>query len=207
MTPEQQLSAGLKQLELPVDEGLIERCLYYLAMVQRWNRVTNLTAITDLAEMIDKHLLDSLSIHPWLSQGRILDVGSGAGLPGIPLALFNPDKDFILLDASGKKTRFMTQAVIELSLPNVRVEQARVEDFSGSFDQVLARAFTSMAKLVESCSHLIAEGGSLLAMKGPDVFEEIKTVDQDRWQTKIEALPVNAEIGERYLTVVKRKVE
>ena len=202
MTAEKQLRDGLKALAVDGPDDSIEGCLSYLALIERWNRVTNLTAITDRSEMVSRHLLDSLSIHHYLSGQAIIDVGSGAGLPGIPLALFNPGKDFILLDSNGKKTRFMTQAVIDLGLENVTVAQSRAESFTGSFDHVVSRAFRSLGEMVISCSHLLRPGGSFLAMKGPDAPREIAELDTDHWRATCYPLSVPGVPGDRCLVTV-----
>ena len=174
---EGRIADGLKSLSLEYDSGVPQKAVRYLALLRKWNRVANLTAITDPDEMVTRHLLDSCTLHVFLRGKRILDVGSGAGLPGIPLALLNPHKDFILLDSNGKKTRFMTQAAIDLGLGNVTVVQSRLEDFSGEFDHVVCRAFRSLHDLVAGSYHLLTAGGSLLAMKGPGVISELSELD------------------------------
>ena len=215
MDPLDQLKQGCDALDLPVDDAILQQCLQYLALMVRWNRITNLTAITDLSDMVDKHLLDSMAVHPYLTGHRLLDVGSGAGLPGIPLALLNPDRQFVLLDANGKKTRFMTQASIDLGLSNVIVVQSRVEDLDDTFDAIISRAFTSLSGMVSACCHLLAPGGSFLAMKGPDVIEELKMLqtpavdavggaDPAGWEAQLQPLQVPAVLGERYLAVIRR---
>lgn len=161
------IEQGLTALSLPVANNLPERLAAYLRLIARWNRVTNLTSVKDPVDMVALHLMDSLSIHGYIPGGSVLDVASGAGLPGIPLALLNPDKDFILLDSNGKKTRFMTQVKIELGPTNVEVVQSRIEEYSGAFDHVISRAFLSTADFARLCAPLICVGGTLLAMKGP----------------------------------------
>jgi len=167
MNLKEKIERGLVALSLESHAEVAEKLEQYLALITKWNKVTNLTSIDNPEQMVVVHLLDSLSIQPYLSGDRILDVGSGAGLPGIPLALINQDKDFILLDSSGKKTRFMIQATIELGIRNIEVVQSRAQDFQGQFDHVVCRAFTHTADFVKACSHLLAPRGSLLAMKGP----------------------------------------
>lgn len=140
----------------------------YLGLLQRWNRAYNLTAVRDPAEMVPRHILDSLAVVPFVHGRRVLDVGSGAGLPGIPLAVALPELDFHLLDASLKRTRFMEQARIELGLANVTVIRSRVEDLAGpwGFDSVISRAFASLEDFVSLCGPLCQPQGRLLAMKG-----------------------------------------
>jgi len=166
------IATGLKDLALGDHPDKAESLAHYLDLVTRWNRVTNLTAVKEAEEMVSLHLLDSLAVMPYVTGNTILDVGSGAGLPGIPLALFQPDKDFILLDSNGKKTRFMTQASIELGLSNVTVVQQRIEDCSEQFDQVISRAFASLDEFIFLCMPRLNAGGSLLAMKGPSEIEQ-----------------------------------
>jgi len=162
------LRRGIDGLGLTLAEPVQQQLLAYLALIGRWNRVYNLTAIRDPAAMLTRHLLDSLAVLPWLQGPRLLDVGSGAGLPGIPLALARPDLDVVLLDSSAKRTRFLRQAKAELGLANVTVVTARVESYQSpeKFATLVSRAFTSLAGFVGSSSHLLAPGGLILAMKG-----------------------------------------
>lgn len=137
----------------------------YLALMQRWNRRFNLTSIKTLDEMVSKHLLDSLALGPYVTGSQLIDVGSGAGLPGIPLALNFPEKHFVLLDSNGKKTRFLTQVKIELGLPNVEILQCRAESLRDrKFDQVLCRAFKQPLEIYPALDHLLKPSGSILAM-------------------------------------------
>lgn len=172
------LLAGAASLGVALPAGAGERMLDYLELLLQWNRAYNLTAITDPDRMLSHHLLDSLSVAAHLPGGRILDVGSGAGLPGIPLALYLPDREFHLLDANGKKARFLFQAQTALGLANVRVHHCRAEDFRDArgFDAVLARAVASLADLVAGAGHLLAPGGVLLAMKADLAADELSAV-------------------------------
>ena len=196
MSISQQIESGLQAFSLPVSASLVDRSVQYLELIVKWNRVTNLTAVTDLSKMVASHLLDGFSVQPFITGQTTLDVGSGAGLPGIPLALLNPDKDFILLDSNGKKTRFMTQVTIELGLSNVEVVQSRVEDYSGAFDQVVCRAFTNLGGFVKSCERLLNPGGRMLAMKSRDIEveqAELAAADYD-YETHPVSIPgVNTE--------------
>lgn len=170
----QQLSDGLSKMGIQVSEPQQQHLLDYLALMVKWNKVYNLTAIRDPDEMVSRQLLDSLSILPWVSGKRILDVGTGAGLPGIPLAIALPESDFTLLDSNGKKTRFVQQAVAELGLQNVRVLHARVEALGqeAGFDVITSRAFASLQDFVSLTKYLLAEDGVWLAMKGQADREE-----------------------------------
>jgi 16S rRNA (guanine527-N7)-methyltransferase len=161
------IRVGLDELPFATDEELIDKSVAFIEQLARWNKTFNLTAIRSEQDMVRQHLMDSLSIAPYVTGMRILDVGSGAGLPGLPLAILYPDKNFILLDSNGKKTRFMTQVVIDLGLSNVQIVQSRVEEYRAPpFDQVLCRAFAPLATIAQKVSHLVAQNGTLLAMKG-----------------------------------------
>ncbi|RLA23280.1 MAG: 16S rRNA (guanine(527)-N(7))-methyltransferase RsmG [Gammaproteobacteria bacterium] len=162
------LSDGLAQLDLPVDEETIGKLIQFVTLLDKWNKVYNLSAIRDPEQMVDLHLLDSLAVTPFLSGNNFLDVGTGAGLPGIPLALVCPDQHFVLLDSNGKKTRFIQQAVLELGLKNVVIIHSRVEDFHPTelFDAIISRAFASLSDMLAGTAHLAVKGGLLLAMKG-----------------------------------------
>ena len=196
----EQITIGLDDLGLGDHADKAEPLARYLELIDRWNRVTNLTAIRKPEDMVSQHLLDSLSVSPYVKGARVLDVGSGAGLPGIPLALFQPDKDFILLDSNGKKTRFMTQAAIELGLGNVTVLQQRIEDCTELFDQVISRAFASLDDFVSLCMPRVKIGGSLLAMKGPSEIDQA-----DRIPTAcVHELHVPGLDRARYLVAVTR---
>ena len=163
------IKCGLTSLGLESNENFISNLEAYLVLLSRWNRVTNLSGIKRLKEMVPIHLLDSLSVHAFIEGNTILDVGSGAGLPGIPLAILYPKKFFTLLDSNGKKTRFMRQAVIDLKLDNVQIIKERVESFQGEFDHVISRAFSSLRNFLDSSERLVKPGGTLLAMKGDKV--------------------------------------
>ncbi len=165
---EQAIAQGMSQLALEPPPGAAERLAAYLALLARWNRAYNLTAVRTTAEMVSRHVLDSLAIAPWVTGPRVLDVGSGAGLPGIPLAIVRPALDLHLLDASAKRTRFMVQALAELGLTNAVVERGRVEALRPAlpFDTVVSRAFGSLAAFLAAAGPCCAPGGRLLAMKG-----------------------------------------
>jgi 16S rRNA (guanine527-N7)-methyltransferase len=169
----QQLQMGLEQMGLTVSAGAQEKLLVYLSLLQKWNKTYNLTAITDMEKMISYHLLDSLSVAPYLSGESVVDVGSGAGLPGIPLAIYFPEKKFTLIDSVGKKTRFISHAARELQLMNVQVVNGRAEEYQtpNSFDTMIARAVASVEELVKISKQLLRVGGKLLMMKS-DVSQE-----------------------------------
>ena len=165
---ENRLQRGCDALGLQCDAGQRQQLLAYLQLLHKWNAAYNLTAVRDPAQMVTRHLLDSLAVAPHLPAGNAIDVGTGAGLPGVPLAILFPQRQFALLDSNGKKTRFLFQVKTALSLDNMQVHHQRVESFqpSGSYDVVLSRAYASLRDMVSSCRHLLAPGGRFLAMKG-----------------------------------------
>jgi 16S rRNA (guanine527-N7)-methyltransferase len=180
MTHEEKLLRdGLTSLNLPTDDDKVAKLLAFIALIEKWNKTYNLTAIRRRDEMVNLHLLDSVSILPHLEGKRIIDVGTGAGLPSIPLSIFCPDIEFQLLDSNAKKTRFVQQAILELKLTNVKVTHRRVEDFEPvqPFDTVLTRAFASLPEIIELTQHLISENGTLLCMKGQTPDEELAAVN------------------------------
>jgi len=163
------LDAGCAQLGVSLPPGAVQRMSAYLDLLEKWNRAYNLTAVRRREDMVVRHLLDSLAILPLLKGRRFLDVGSGAGLPGIPLAICLPEREFVLLDSNGKKTRFLFQARLALALDNTRVVDSRVERYQPEpcFDGVLSRAFASLPQMVTLCGRLVGNGAALYAMKGP----------------------------------------
>ncbi len=152
--------------------------LDYLGLLAKWNKAYNLTAVRDETQMVTRHLLDSLVIAPHIQGQRLIDVGTGAGLPGIPLAILFPEREFHLLDCNGKKTRFLFQVKTALRLDNMVVHHARVESFESTepFDVVLSRAFASLGDMAGACRHLLAPDGRFLAMKGAYPAEELEEV-------------------------------
>jgi 16S rRNA (guanine527-N7)-methyltransferase len=167
MESERLLQQGLHTMGIVLSASQQASLLDYLALMTKWNRAYNLTAITDAEQMVIRHLLDSLSILPFIGESPVLDVGSGAGLPGIPLAIALPHHDFILLDSNGKKTRFLTQAKIDLGLNNVQVVHSRIEDFQPPQPVaiVTCRAFAALDAILDSTRHLVTSTTRILAMK------------------------------------------
>ena len=172
------LRRGLGALGLHLPDDRVDRLLAYVALLSRWNAAYNLTAVRDPAEMVSRHLLDSLAILPWVRGPRVLDVGTGPGLPGIPIGLADPTLQVTLLDANGKKVRFCRQAVMELGLGNVEVVQARAEAHrpAEGFATITARAVSDLPSLVAAVRHLLAADTALLAMKGALPEVEIATL-------------------------------
>ena len=205
MSQQEKLAEGLKQLGLDLTPDVQAQLLKFIGLLHKWNKVHNLTAIREPLKMITHHLLDSLAVLPYISGERLVDVGSGGGLPGIPLAIEKPDLSITVLDSNHKKTGFMRQAVIDLGLKNVEVVGDRVELFQPGqpFDTVISRAFSDLAEFVKLTRHLLASGGKLLAMKGVYPYEEIAALPPD---IKVEAvIPLEVpELGAKRHLVVMR---
>lgn len=200
----QRLDAGLSALGTALDEVAIARLLDYVDLLERWNGAYNLTAVRDPAEMVTRHLIDSLAILPHVSGATLADLGSGAGLPGIPLAIAAPMRETLLVDSNGKKARFLREAVRRLDLEHVRVAETRVEDVAGTFDCVTARAFASLGEMLGWGGHLLAPGGVWLAMKGRVPEDELDAMPADFRVESIVALNVPGLDAERHLVIVRR---
>lgn len=179
-----------KQLDSLHMTHLTDPLFHYLTLLQKWNKAYNLTAIRDPLEMISKHLMDSLAILPFIQGKHIIDVGTGPGLPGIPLALAKPDYQFKLLDSNGKKTRFLHEVKRTLPLDNVEIIESRAENYrpSQGFDTVVSRAFSSLSQMITWTSHLVAKDGLWLAMKGLYPKEELTSLTLP-WQVKEYTVP------------------
>ncbi|MGE0556916.1 MAG: 16S rRNA (guanine(527)-N(7))-methyltransferase RsmG [Burkholderiales bacterium] len=203
-----ELASGIATLGLDVPEDAQRRMLDYLALVDKWNKTYNLTAVREQDRMLTHHLLDSLAVLPHVRGPRVLDVGSGAGLPGIPLALSRPDWQFTLLDSNHKKTTFLRQAVIELKLANVTVECARVENFSAPqpFDTVVSRAFSDLPEFLTLSGRLCARDGVLIAMKGLYPHDELAQVPKDFHLCNIVQLQVPGLGAERHAALLQPAV-
>jgi 16S rRNA (guanine527-N7)-methyltransferase len=200
----QRLDAGLSALRIALDAAAAERLLDYVDLLERWNAAYNLTAVRDPAEMVTRHLLDSLAILPHVGGATLADLGSGAGLPGIPLAIAMPAREILLVDSNGKKARFLREAVRRLELKHVGVAESRVEDVAGTFDCITARAFASLRDMLGWGGHLLAPGGRWLAMKGRLPEDELDAVPPGFRVEKIVALEVPGLGAERRLVVVRR---
>lgn len=202
----QTLDAGLGELRLALADEQRDTLTGFVELLSRWNQAYNLTAIRDPAEMVARHVLDSLSVLDLLDGVRVLDVGSGAGLPGIPLSVASPDRNFVLLDSNGKRVRFVTHAIGRLALENVDVIQSRVEDYhdESGFDTVLSRAFSSLADFVRLSGHLCAPGGRLVAMKGRSDADELAQVPGGWEVVENRPLRVPGVEGQRHAIVLRR---
>jgi 16S rRNA (guanine527-N7)-methyltransferase len=160
------LGNGLAAMQLALPEAAQAKLLAYLDLLAKWNRTYNLTAVRDPADMVSRHLLDSLAVLPFVHGKNLADLGSGAGLPGVPLAIARPDLAVTLVESNGKKARFLREAIRSLPLANVTVAQARVQDATGTFDTITARAFASLPDMLAWGGHLLAPNGRWLALKG-----------------------------------------
>ncbi|NDU87965.1 MAG: 16S rRNA (guanine(527)-N(7))-methyltransferase RsmG [Ferrovum sp.] len=202
MTSEfQTLKEGLASLDLKVPETLLEKFIGYLTLLERWNATINLTAIRDRQRMVPLHILDSLTVIPWLTgRKNLLDVGTGAGLPGIPIALILPQLRVTLLESNQKKVAFLRQCKLELNLNNVSIVGERVEQWTPElpYDTIISRAFSDLPEYVLSTRHLLEEGGELLAMKGTIPYDEINRLPADV-VTKITPLHIPGLTAERHL--------
>ena len=206
MTIASQLQEGLRAMDIPLEAPAQDRLVAYLQLIGKWNKVHNLTAVREPGQMVVLHLLDSLSVLPHLAGARtILDVGTGAGLPGIPLAIARPDLAVTLLDSSHKKATFLRQAKAELALANVEVACERVENWrpAALFDIVVSRAFAELADFVVQAGHLVAPGGAMLAMKGVYPFEELARVPASHRVENVVALTVPTLEAQRHLVLLK----
>ncbi|MCH4563196.1 16S rRNA (guanine(527)-N(7))-methyltransferase RsmG [Halomonas sp. EGI 63088] len=201
----ERLDQGLARLDIAADDETRLGLLRLVSLLHKWNRAYNLTAVRDPLEMVSRHLLDSAAVLPWVRGPRLLDVGAGAGLPGLVLAILRPELAVTLLDSNGKKVRFQRQAVLELGLSNVTPVQARVEAIQGRFDQVISRAFASLGDFVELSEHLLAPGGQWLAMKGPAVEDELAGLPAEVAPIARHELTVPFESGSRRLVILERQ--
>lgn len=198
------LKDGLDVFGLTLPVGATDALLDYIALLARWNAAYNLTAVRDPAEMVTRHLLDSLAVLPYVRGDNLVDLGTGPGLPGIPLALAAPQLAVTLVDSNGKKARFLREAVRALKLANVLVVEARVEEVEGQFDTVTARAFASLADMLAWGGRLLAPGGVWLALKGRLPEDELAGVPADFAVAQILPLSVPGLDAERHLVVIKR---
>lgn len=206
------LVQGANKMNVVLAEPQISNLLNYIREFDKWNKAYNLSAIRDIRQMVTRHLLDSLSVVPFIKKNgyntdAMIDVGTGGGLPGIPLAIMFPEKKFTLLDSNGKKTRFLFHVKTLLKLDNVVVENRRVEEFkpAQTFNAVISRAFASLQDMTEGCAHLLQDGGIFLAMKGLFPQDELTPIANKIDLLESIKLNVAETDGERHLLVMQTK--
>ena len=201
-----QLKNGIAELGLEVNDSQVEKLLAFLELLKKWNSSFNLSGVTDIESMVSLHLLDSLAVNPHLRGETFVDFGSGGGLPGIPLAILNPNKKFVLIDSNGKKTRFLFQVKTELGLGNVSVEKCRIEHYQSKqqIDMVMCRAFSTLEDAVNKLQPLLSNACSLLAMKGIYPEEEISKLPKGFEVSKTIRLEIPGITSERHLLEITR---
>ncbi|MDG6895267.1 16S rRNA (guanine(527)-N(7))-methyltransferase RsmG [Volucribacter amazonae] len=202
----EKLNLLLKQTALSITDQQKQQLVDLVLLLAKWNKAYNLTSVRDPMEMLVKHILDSLVVSPYLQGQRFIDVGTGPGLPGLPLAIINPDKQFVLLDSLGKRISFIRNAIRELSLKNVETVLSRVEVYQPDhqFDGVLSRAFASLKDMVDWCQHLPAENGKFYALKGQYQQQEVAQLDAKVNVEQVINLQVPELMAERHLILLKK---
>ena len=205
MNQQEQLRMGLAEMSIDLPAAAEEKLLAYAALLYKWNKTFSLTALREQDKAVSHHLLDSLAILPFVPSGNLLDVGSGGGMPGIPLAIARPELQVTLLDSNSKKAAFLRQAAIELALPNVAVHCGRVEQYHPpmTFSAITSRAFAELADFVNLSRHLLASKGRWQAMKGVWPQEEIARLPSDVCVDGVHRLMVPGVEGERHLVVMQ----
>tara|TARA_R110002096_G_scaffold57140_1_gene145170 strand:+ start:345 stop:1001 length:657 start_codon:yes stop_codon:yes gene_type:complete len=201
------LKSSLKNCELVVTEEQQLQLIRYVLLMHKWNKAYNLTAVRDPQQMVIKHIVDSIVVAPFLDKIHYIDVGTGPGLPGIPLAIMCPDKQFILLDSLGKRVRFMKQVAYELKIDNIDPVQSRVEDFVANveIDGVLSRAFASLKDMLHWCQHLVDSHGVFLALKGQLATQELQDLPLGFILQETIKLDVPGLEGERHIVKIKKQ--
>ncbi|PSJ41266.1 16S rRNA (guanine(527)-N(7))-methyltransferase RsmG [Zobellella taiwanensis] len=202
----EKLQQLLVRADLQASDDQQRQLLELVALLDKWNKAYNLTSVRDPSDMLVRHILDSLVVSPYLEGRRFIDVGTGPGLPGLPLAIVNPDKQFVLLDSLGKRIRFIRTVVHQLGLKNVEAVQSRVEDFcpEQKFDGVLSRAFASLDDMLSWCAHLPTAEGRFLALKGQYPEQELQSLPAHLECHRVYPLTVPEQEGDRHLVVIKQ---
>ena len=200
----EQLTSGASQLGIALDNATAEKLLAYLDLLYKWNRAYNLTAIRDEKAAIPLQLLDSLSILPFIGEGPLLDIGSGGGLPGIPIAICHPGQEITLLDSNGKKTRFLNQARLELGLGNVQVIHERIENWHpGTLPKIItSRAFASLAQILDWCRHLVTPETRLVAMKGQYPQQELDKIREQNLGIEVREVAIPDIDARRHIVII-----
>lgn len=203
----EELQRGVSALSLDCNEETLSSLLAYIDLLKKWNSAYNLLGGNESATLVSRHILDSLSISPYLEGSLIADIGAGAGLPGIPLAILNPDKNFVLIDSNGKKTRFMFQAKIQLGLDNILIENCRIEHYQSKqqIDMVMCRAFSTLADALTMLQPIFSDECKLLAMKGQYPEDEIARLPDGFELSRSIKLDVPGGESQRHLIEVMRK--
>jgi 16S rRNA (guanine527-N7)-methyltransferase len=201
------LKNSLKKCELTVTEDQQLQLISYVLMMHKWNKAYNLTSVRDPKKMVVKHIIDSIVVAPFLDDIYYIDVGTGPGLPGIPLAIMCPDKQFILLDSLGKRVRFMKQVAYELKIENIEPVQSRVEDYvpDVKIDGVLSRAFASLKDMLHWCQHLVDSDGVFIALKGQLAIAELDELPLEFTLLETVKLDVPDLEGERHIIKIKKQ--
>ena len=204
---ESDVADGLASFGIRATGAQISQTIKYLSLLLKWNKSFNLVSTLDINEILRRHFLDSLSINTYLSGRNIIDVGSGAGFPGIPLAVFNPDKQFTLIDSNGKKTRFLFQARMTLDLPLIEIKNCRIEHYQTErqIDMVVSRAVSNLADLVTKLRHFVTKESRILVMKGIILEKEIRSMPDDFEVVDIKRLKLGSFNLERHLIEISRK--
>jgi 16S rRNA (guanine527-N7)-methyltransferase len=201
------LEDSLKESDLVVTQEKQLQLINYVLLMHKWNKTYNLTSVRDPRDMVIKHIVDSIAVAPFLDKIRYIDVGTGPGLPGIPLAIICPDKQFVLLDSLGKRVRFMRQVAYELKIANIQPVQSRVEDFVPDIeiDGVLSRAFASLKDMLHWCQHLVDSHGVFIALKGQLPTNELEELPLGFILQETIKLNVPGLDGERHIVKIKRQ--
>ena len=206
MNRAEQLKQGCAELSLELESSQLVQLLDYLDLVEKWNRTYNLTAAMGPADMVSRHLLDSLALLPHVRGGSLLDIGTGAGLPGIPLAIALPETRVVMLDSTGKKVQFLNHVIRNLGLDNASAVHDRIESYRADLipDTITARALAALPQIVDWCEHLVGPETRLLAMKGRYPEQELLALPAGFMIDEVLALNVPGESAERHLVIVCR---
>ncbi len=198
------LQQGTEAMGISCGSSVLNQLIRFQQLLLKWNKTYNLTSVRDPLQVLGLHLLDSLSVSSYLFGESVLDVGTGGGLPGIPLAMIHPQKSFVLLDSNAKKIRFLRQVILELKLENVKVVQERVECYQveGSFDTIVTRAFADITKIISCTHHLLGAKGCILAMKGKRGDNDRQ---QDDYSTQVIPLSIPGIDAQRHLVILNRR--